>query len=698
MVHKSKHSLTRVHSLSGGLRKIILGGLAFLAVALLVVTVFDTRNDSRVLDANEPPPSLQVAGGAKGSFVDPVQGYIQYQANDRQVFLNSLPSIKVKNPTSVVIPAGTNYLFTDKETTMGEIFRGIDPVANRLILAYYSSGEFGRAQGFYTYAKGPFTDTYEIKAQDLNSFVIPANRGVVVMTEKDTVSYGLTPPVQMTPTALSVAANSAPMDAKLGGWVLLPSNTSRISDMIALYKDRVVSAWALTSRNTFERIENRDAFALTRYFLVWLKLAPAQEVVVAPKEKMLIEYVRNGVTTNQWFEGSLISEVNGSYTVELNGQLVNTVNDPTFSLSLSDNKLRLFGKKNNVASVINPRAGDLEVNQLVVAKSPKTGRYWNAKILAKKADGTFTIGYKDENYANPVNVSVRDINVSLVGKVVETASTTVVAGAEAVAATPTHTENLATLSKYLKWERVAGTEKQDANTGDLYVSYRVYVDNFRTITDKNLRIEVLKNPHWGDKAWQIVHEGPYNIQVLNGNITFAQNMLSAGSSTFADQRDGSLAVKVRIPFPGIPLPSDTSEWGKVDVDFAFSDAANAPVVITSKYVTEQIARPSPIVSAGDGEVIFTNNGPGMIPADYLKRIVFYSSGGENATSLYNIFQDKGTWWSGSKSNWYNLDVGSKNWLLYDKDAHNYDADTKGHIGLPTIYSASVASKDQDWKW
>lgn len=533
-------------------------------VALLAVTVSDMRNGTRVLDANEPPPSLQVAGGVKGSFVDPVQGFIQYQANDRQVFLNSLSSIKIKNPTSVSIPAGTNYLFTDKETTMGEIFRGIDPMANRLILAYYSSGEFGRAQGFYTYAKGPFTDTYEIKAQDLNSFVIPANRGVVVMTESDTVSYGLTSPVQMTPTALSVAANSAPMDARFGGWVLLPSNTSKISDMIALYKDRVVSVWNLTSRNTFEKVENLERFALTRYFLVWIKLAPVRQNMVA------------------------------------------------------------------------------------------------------------TIG------TTPINPTV-------VLPVVP-------------AATPTHAENLATLSTYLKWERVAGTEKQDGNTGDLYVSYRVYVDNYRTVTDKNLRIEVLKNPHWGSKAWQIIHEGPYNIQVLNGNITFAQNTLPAGSSTFASQMDGSLIVKVRIPFPGIPLPSDTSEWGKVDVDFAFSDASNKPVVITSKYVTEQIARPSPIVSAGDGEVIFTNNGPGMVPADYLKKIVFYSSGGENATSLYNIFKDKGTWWSGSKSNWYNLDVGSKNWLLYDKDAHNYDEDTKGHIGLPTIYSASVASKDQDWKF
>lgn len=562
MVHGSKHHHVQTHSHSNGLRKVVLGGLAFLVVALLVTTVLDVRRESRRdLDDKEPPPSLQVAEGAKGSFIDPTFGYIQYQANDRQAFLNSLPAIKVKNPIGTSIPAGTNYLYTNKETTMGEIFRGIDPSANRLILAYYSSGERGRSQGFYTYAKGPFKDTYEIKPQDVDRFVIPANRGVVVMTERDTVSYGLMSPAQMTPTALSVAANSAPMDAKMGGWVLLPSNTSKISDMTSLYKDRVVSVWNLTSRNTFARVENLNTFALTRYFLVWIKLAPAREAIVA--------------------------------TTEL---------------------------------------------------TPRT----------------------------PVVV--------------------------VPAATPTHEENMKTLSKYLKWERVVGSESQNETTGDLTVKYRVFVDNYRTVTDRNLRIDVLKNPHWGAKAWQIVHDGPYNIQVINGNITFAQNTLPAGSSTFEDQRDGSLLVKVRIPFPGIPLPSDTAEWGKVDVDFAFSDAANKPVAITSKYVTEQIARPSPIVSAGDGEVIFTNSGPGMVPSDYLKKIVFYSSGGENATSLYNIFSNKGPWWSGSKSNWYNLDVGSKNWLLYDKDAHNYDEDTKGHIGLPTIYSAPVASKDQDWKF
>ncbi len=567
MVHRSKSHHTKVNPLSKGFRKVILGGLAFLAVVLFVTVAVEVRNDSR--RDNEPPPSLQVAAVGQGAFIDPTFGYIQYQANDRQAFLNIVPSLKVKNPVAANIPAGTNYLFTDKETTMGEIFRGIDPAANRLILAYYSSGELGRAQGFYTFAKGPFKDTYEIKTKDLNSFVIPANRGVVVMTERDTVSYGLTSPAQMTSTALSVAANSAPMDAKLRGWVLLPSNTSKISDMTALYKDRVLSVWHLTTRNTFEKVENLERFALTRYFLVWIKLAPVRENVVAPTRPV-----------------------------------------------------------------------------------PQT-------------------------------------------PVVETPTVT---PAVVPAVSPTHAQNLATLSKYLKWERVAGSEKQDVNTGDLYVSYRVFVDNYRTVTDKNLRIEVLKNPHWGDKAWQIVREGPYNIQVTNGNVTFAENTLPAGSSTFTDQKDGSLAVKVRIPFPGIPLPSDTAEWGKVDVDFVFSDASKTPVVITSKYVTEKFARPNPIVSAGDGEVFFTNNGPGMVPADSLKKIVFYSSGGGNATSLYHIFKDKGPWLSGSKSNWYDLDVGSKNWLLYDKDAHNYDEDTKGHIGLPTIYSVAVPSGDQDWKF
>lgn len=674
--------------------------LALVGLALAVVTIFATSNLKSGSGASEPPPSLSKSA-IGGSFVEFQYGSLQYQPNDVSDFFRDLPYIKAQNSVRAFVPAGTNYLYTNKETTMGEVLRGIDPSANRLILAYYSSGELGRGQTFYTYPKGPFgSEAREITASELNTFVIPANRGVIVMNEKDTVAYGLSPVTQMTPTALSVAANSSPLPEGRGGWVLLASNTSRISDMIRLYRGRVISAWTLNARNVFEKVENRDTFAMTDKFLVWLKLAPVSQTM-SPK-RVLVEYLRAGVSTDQWFEGYLLSEVNGDYTVELDGKLENTQSDPTYFLKPSTtDKVKLVGKKANVALLNNPKFEDLSVNQFVIVKSPKTGRHWNGKIFEKRSNGTLDIGYKDEGYANMVNITTSDLFLTLNGKVLDTMnvipasgiSSTSSAGSTTVAA-PTHAQNLQSLSQYLKWQRVAGSETQDGTSGDLTVKYRVAIENFKPITDNNLRIELLKNSHFGPNAWNIVREGPYNIQAINGSLKLAPGN---SSPNVQEQNDGSLLVKVTIAYPGIPLPSDSTEWGKVDVDLVFSDSSNTMIAISSKYVTESFSRPSPIVVAGDGEVYFRNQGPGMIPANEFKKIVFYSSGGQNATSLYNIFKDNvNPWWAGSDSNWYNLDVGSKNWLLYDKIGHNYSSDKSGHLGLPTIYAVSVPSGDQDW--
>lgn len=672
--------------------------LALATLALAVLTIFATSNLKSRSGESEAPPSL-AKSAISGSFVEFQHGSLQYQPNDASDFFRDLPYIKSKNPIGTFVPAGTNYLYTNKETTMGEVLRGIDPSANRLILAYYSSGELGRGQTFYTYPKGPFGgEAREITASELNTFVIPANRGVIVMNEKDTVSYGLSPSTQMTPTALSVSANSAPLPEGKGGWVLLASNTSRVSDMVRLYRGRVESAWTLNARNVFEKVENRDTFAMTDKFLVWLKLSPTANTM-APK-RVLVEYLRAGVSTNQWFEGYLLSEVNGDYTVELDGKLENSQSDPTYFLKASTtDRVKLVGKKSNIALLNNPKFDDLSVNQLVIVKSPKTGRHWNAKVFEKKSNSTLNIGYKDEGYANMVNVTPADVYLTLNGKtldtmhVIPTSGTTSTTSTTTVA-TPTHAENLKSLSQYLKWQRVAGSETQDGTTGDLTVKYRVAIENFKPITDNNLRIELLKNSHWGANAWQIVREGPYNIQAINGMLKLAPGNSSANVQ---EQNDGSLLVKVTMSYPGIPLPSDSTEWGKVDVDLVFSDASGTSIAIASKYVTEAFVRPSPIVVAGDGEVYFRNQGPGMIPANEFKKIVFYSSGGQNATSLYNIFKDNvNPWWSGSDSNWYNLAVGSKNWLLYDKIGHNYSSDKTGHLGLPTIYAVNVPSGDQDW--
>lgn len=238
--------------------------LALLAgSAYYVYANFFTSAKVPKLSAATPPPSLQVAGGAKGSFVETTQGTLQFDSNDKTEYEKNLSALKSKYKTASVAKSGVNYLFADSEITMGDIVKGVDPVANKLLLAYYDQGSF------WTYPKGPFTGTKEIKKDDLATFKIAKNRVVIVITDKETTSYGLKSPTDKATDLLSVA----PMGDSESGWVLVASKPTKLADLIAPFGSRVISAWALKGQNDFGTAPvDLGTFEFSTYSVVWLQL------------------------------------------------------------------------------------------------------------------------------------------------------------------------------------------------------------------------------------------------------------------------------------------------------------------------------------------------------------------------------------------------------------------------------------------
>lgn len=251
------------------MKKMIIALVAILVVGSVGAMTFLKFSAPKGRDPNEPPPSLQVAdSGLKGSFVETDQNLFQFEPSDRDIFAASKLALQNAYPTAGAIQPGINYMFADRAISMGEIVKGIDPVSNRLLLAYYTPGENGKSAGFYTYPKGPFTGTNEIKKEELSSFIIPANRVVVVMSEVASSSYGLLDAAKKPATDLT----AAPLADTASGWVLVSAKDQNLGNVIALYKDRVVSAYALKNQTDFERVDISSTTALSTYSVAWLNL------------------------------------------------------------------------------------------------------------------------------------------------------------------------------------------------------------------------------------------------------------------------------------------------------------------------------------------------------------------------------------------------------------------------------------------
>lgn len=240
----------------------ILVGLAIIAGVSYGAYSYFTKGD-------DTPPSLTTKSALKGQFTESELGMLKFEASDAAGF--------VVSPGAVGAPlvSGVNYLYTFKETSIGEIVNSIDPAAKRVVIAYYSPGEGTRAKGYYTYPKGPYEGTVEIAAADINNFKIPAGRGVAVVAEAASKVYSLSAATAIsTQTAMPIIGDNET------GWVLVAANKAKASEALASYTGRVLSTWAQKNATEFEKVNDASTYTLTSNYLVWVKLDKKPTIVV----------------------------------------------------------------------------------------------------------------------------------------------------------------------------------------------------------------------------------------------------------------------------------------------------------------------------------------------------------------------------------------------------------------------------------
>lgn len=223
-----------------------------------------------ILQAEDRPPSLENpfdTSGVKGSFVETNQNLLAFEKADADTFAEAKPDLEKEFTTPAVIEPGVNYLYADKDISMAEIVKGIDPVAHKMLLAYYSPGEKNMKAGFYTYPKGPFKATNEIKKEDLVTFKIPKNRVVIVISEMASSAYGLFD----NSISPSKALTSAPLGDNEYGWVLIASKEKNIATLTSAYQKRVLGAYVLKTQSDFQKVDP-STYKLNEESIFWLKL------------------------------------------------------------------------------------------------------------------------------------------------------------------------------------------------------------------------------------------------------------------------------------------------------------------------------------------------------------------------------------------------------------------------------------------
>lgn len=271
-------------------KKAILALTALLVVGGVGAGVYLNMGTPIQGDPNEPPPSLSAAGGLKGSFVESLQGFLQYEAKDVVAFDAGKAALAAKFGAPGVVKgnAAVNYMTVNADgMTMADFVNNNSPVADKNLSLFliYSAGQGGLSKGFHSYPVGPFgAATKEIKKDDLSKITLARNSGVVMISKSNGENYGVLDP-SVAPTSSVFPTPLLPDDKS--GWVLVSGN-GKLLDLLGTNKDRVISAWGLKDPTTFEKVD-LNTYAFSTYHVAWVNLLPKSAVVdptptaVAPK-------------------------------------------------------------------------------------------------------------------------------------------------------------------------------------------------------------------------------------------------------------------------------------------------------------------------------------------------------------------------------------------------------------------------------
>lgn len=212
--------------------------------------------------ADDNPPALKLGGaGFQGKSVETTFGFLQYDEKDPGAYQPSQGAQFAESPT------GINYFWLKEKASFADIVQAIKPVNELKVLVVYYDAEKDNGC-FRVYPVGPFSNTCEVKEDELDITYVDKGRSIAFIsnlpgvTSQPTFEYDST--LLGSATELADSLNVLSFD----GWTMHP-----ISESMDLSNSRIRSVWAQKDQNEFEKISNLSNLDSSRkYKMLWLKL------------------------------------------------------------------------------------------------------------------------------------------------------------------------------------------------------------------------------------------------------------------------------------------------------------------------------------------------------------------------------------------------------------------------------------------
>lgn len=251
--------------------------VSFLVIVLLSGAYYFLLLKNKETNEDSPPGLELGSGGFQGSIEDG-KGFLQYTSQD-------VTAYQVPDYPPNELKKGLHVYYSTTNISVSELIKRIKAVEhNKILILFFSPEEKdGLSKGMYAYPKGPYTNTKLITAPD--SFIIPAYRGFLMISTKDTNIYGIENEKKpMGDDAASSIAIYSILNGINSGWILIPS----MSDMV-VFNDIFNANEAIKLRIDKMFIQEEGSYEFAKiepspngkfekvnfddgYYMIWIKL------------------------------------------------------------------------------------------------------------------------------------------------------------------------------------------------------------------------------------------------------------------------------------------------------------------------------------------------------------------------------------------------------------------------------------------
>jgi hypothetical protein len=161
------------------------------------------------------------------------------------------------------------YFYSENDISVEEIVESIVPQrSNKFVIAYYDP----EVRNWYTYPRGPFKETLELKKSEIDDFIIPAGHAFVIGAERNFETVNLKHGTEQPRSTLFE------IDDLERGWTLLSvKNNTDFQNLIEKCENRVRSIWVQKANNDFEKTEKSYPRLSTGYHLVWFNIGSVSD-------------------------------------------------------------------------------------------------------------------------------------------------------------------------------------------------------------------------------------------------------------------------------------------------------------------------------------------------------------------------------------------------------------------------------------